>query len=95
MSLPRGGCTKARPAPFITSSMLMFDVVRACDLGSWEVAGRASTSAIGSVNVRCNGDVAGASESRGPDRLDQVLKCAGGGRDPVGRAGRLVRRSCR
>lgn len=94
MSRPRGGCTRALPGPFITSSMLMLDVLREWDLGSWEVAGRASTS-TGSVNARCNEETVGESESRGPDLLDQVLKCAGGGREPPGRAGRLVRRSWR
>ena len=59
------------------------------------MAGRASASAPGSVKVRCSGDMAGESEMRLLVLLDQVLKCAGGGRDPVGRAGRLVRRSCR
>jgi hypothetical protein len=76
--------------------MLMVDVVLECELVcSCEVDGRASTSATGSVNVRCNGDTTGESESRGPDLLDHVLKCAGAGRAPVGRAGRLVRRSWR
>jgi hypothetical protein len=93
MSRPLGGCTKARPGPLTTSSMLIFDVLRVCDFGSWEVDGRASTSATGSVKVRCSGDTAADSESRGPDLLDQVLKWAGAGRAPVGRAGRLVRRS--
>jgi hypothetical protein len=75
--------------------MLMFDVLRECDLGSCEVAGWTSVSAAGSVKVRCREATVGAgeSDSRGPDLLDHVLKCAGGGRDPVGRAGRLVRRS--
>jgi hypothetical protein len=75
--------------------MLMVDVLRECELGSCEEAGRASTLTTGSVNVRCSGVSVEESDSPGPDLLDQVLKCAGGGRDPVGRAGRLVRRSCR
>jgi hypothetical protein len=77
----------------MTSSMLMFEGLRVCDFVSWEVDGRASTSATGSVKVRCRGDTAGESDSRGPDLLDHVLKCAGAGRAPVGRAGRFVRRS--
>jgi hypothetical protein len=49
-------------------------------------------SATGSVKVRCSGDIDVDSGSRGPDRLDHVLKVAGGGLDPIGRAGRLLRR---
>jgi hypothetical protein len=95
MSRPRGGCAKARPGPFTTSSILMVDVRRECELGSCEEAGRASMLATGSVKVRSSGGSAGEPAIPDPDLLDQVLKCAGGGRDPVGRAGRLVRRSCR
>jgi hypothetical protein len=75
--------------------MLMVDVLRECALGSCELAGRASTLATGSVNVRCSGGSARESVGGGPDLLDQVLKCEGSGRAPVGRAGRLVRRSAR
>lgn len=42
------------------------------------------------------GDTAGESVAFMEDvLLDQVLKCAGGGREPTGRVGRLLRRSCR
>jgi hypothetical protein len=34
-------------------------------------------------------------ETRAPVLVDHVLKCLGGGREPVGRAGRLERRSSR
>jgi hypothetical protein len=72
--------------------MLTFDVVRVCDLGSCEEAGRASAS-TGSVKVRCREDMADESDIRLLDLFDHVLKCAGAGRAPVGRAGRFVRRS--
>jgi hypothetical protein len=75
--------------------MLIFDVVRLCDLGSCEDEGRASASTTGSVKVRCNEDTLDESDIRLLDLLDHVLKCAGAGRAPVGRAGRFVRRSWR
>lgn len=92
VSLPRGGCTSGLPIPLTTSSML---VVCVCDFGSWEVDGRTSGSTTGSVKVRCSGDTTGESAMRLFVLLDHVLKCAGAGRAPVGRAGRLVRRSWR
>jgi hypothetical protein len=75
--------------------MLMFDVVRMCDFGSFEMEGRASASTTGSVKVRCSDDTLCESLMRLFDLLDQVLKCAGAGRAPVGRAGRFVRKSFR
>jgi hypothetical protein len=95
VSRPRGGCTSGLPTLVATSSMLIFDVVRVCDFGSCGVDGRASTSTTGSVKVRCSDDTFCESLMRLFDLLDQVLKCAGAGRAPVGRAGRFVRKSCR
>jgi hypothetical protein len=97
MSRPRGGWTKGRPALLKTSSILMLDVVRRCNLGSGGVgAGGASALAPACSKVAYeSGDTAGGSENLCEALLDQVLKCAGGGREPVGRAGRLMRRLCR
>jgi hypothetical protein len=56
----------------------------------------ASTSTPASLKVGWEkGEVAGVSTNLAEALLDQVLKWAGGGRDPVGRAGRLLRRSCK
>jgi hypothetical protein len=52
--------------------------------------GTASLEATG-----VGGGAEGDSVMRGEDLLDHVLKCAGGGREPTGRVGRLLRRSCR
>jgi len=92
---PRGGCTTGLPGPLTTSSILSFDGVRLCRLGSCEEAGRASASAAGSAKVRCSVATVCESDMRLLALFDHVLKCAGAGRAPVGRAGRLVRRSCR
>jgi hypothetical protein len=58
--------------------------------------GAGSTSTPASLEVGWEKvEVAGVSTSLAEALLDQVLKWAGGGRDPVGRAGRLLRRSCK
>lgn len=76
--------------------MLMLDVVRRCGLDSGAVVGAASTSTPASLKVGCeSGEMAGVSTNLAEVLLDQVLKCAGGGREPVGRAGRLFRKSCK
>ena len=82
--------------------MLMLESVRRCDLDSVDVDGRGGGSVLGSVSstIGCvRGETTGESENLAEARLDQVLKCAGGGRlprtEPVGRTGRLERRSCR
>ena len=82
--------------------MLMFESVRRCDFDSADEGGRAGASTFESVSsaVGCaSGDATGESENLAADLLDQVLKCAGGGRlprtEPVGRTGRFERRSCR
>jgi hypothetical protein len=92
VSRPRGGCTSGLPTRVTTSSML-FELVRVCDLVSCEVEGRASASTAGSVKVRCSDDTFCESLMRLFDWLDHVLKCAGAGRAPVGRAGRFARKS--
>jgi len=93
VSRPRGGCTSGLPTLATTPSRLALEVVRVCDFGSCEEAGRASASTTGSVKVRCREDMAAESDIRLLDLFDHVLKCAGAGRAPVGRAGRFVRRS--
>jgi hypothetical protein len=72
---------------------MLFELVRVCDLVSCEVEGRASASTAGSVKVRCSDDTFCESLMRLFDLLDHVLKCAGAGRAPVGRAGRFARKS--
>lgn len=95
-SLPRGGCTKGLPGPVIKSSMVIAEVLRVCVWDSaFAVEGRTSVSTTESVKARWRGCMSDESEKREPALLDQVLKCAGGGRDPVGRGGRFVRRSWR
>jgi hypothetical protein len=54
--------------------MLITEVLLVCRFGSWDVAGRASVSATGSVKVRWRDDAAEGSAGREPDLLDQVLK---------------------
>lgn len=77
----------------------MLELVRWCDLDSGATAatsGGVSTLAPASSNVECvRGETAGESANLADDLLDHVLKCAGGGREPVGRAGRLERKSCK
>lgn len=78
--------------------MLILDVVRLCERGAGAGAGGAGGSTAAPVSAKVaavNGDTTGDSENRAEVRLDQVLKCAGGGREPVGRVGRLLRRSCK
>jgi hypothetical protein len=75
--------------------MLILDFVRLCEVGSGAVGG-GPTSTPASLKVEfVSGDAAGDSTNLAEDLLDQVLKWAGGGREPVGRVGRLVRSSCR
>lgn len=82
--------------------MLMSDLVRWCDFDSVDVdgcSGASTISSAGSAVVCESGETTGESENLEEDLLDHVLKCAGGGRlprtEPVGRIGRLERRSCR
>jgi hypothetical protein len=79
--------------------MLILDVVRVCEVGAGATGaggGGASASTPASLKVVVlSGDTAGDSANLAEDLLDQVLKCAGGGREPVGRVGRLLRKSCR
>jgi len=84
--------------------MLMLDVVLWCNLDSdmgkdanaGVDCGVGSTSTPASLEVEWEKvEVADLSTNFAEALLDQVLKWAGGGRDPVGRAGRLLRRSCK
>jgi hypothetical protein len=79
--------------------MLMLEVVRVCELDSGELGeGICGVSASTPASLKVadvRGDMAGESANLAEDLLDQVLKCAGGGREPVGRVGLLLRRSCR
>jgi hypothetical protein len=102
---PRGGWTRGRPdPPTCISSMLICDVVLWCDLdsGVGPDADAAADCDMGSTLTPASlkvgwekEEVAGVSTNLEEALLDQVLKWAGGGRDPVGRAGRLLRRSCK
>ena len=82
----------------MTSSMLMLEVVRRCDLASAAEGGREAVSVSTPASSKVatdNGEGAGESANLTEFLLDRLLKWAGGGREPVGRAGRLERRSCR
>lgn len=76
--------------------MLLSDVLRLCAFGSGVDWGATSTETRASFTVDgVIGDLTGDSEGilRSIDvRVDHVL---GGGRDPTGRVGRLLRRSCK
>jgi len=78
--------------------MLILDL-RLCEVDSGLVgAGVGGASALTPASLKVavvSGDTAGDSANLAEERLDQVLKCAGGGREPVGRVGRLFRKSCR
>lgn len=91
-SRPRGGCTRASPALSTGESESTLELPRRSSCGVGATGGCAS--AFTSVSLAAWSEaIVGMSCIREFSLLDHVLKCAGGGREPVGRAGRLVRRS--
>jgi hypothetical protein len=62
-------------------------------------AGAVGSAEVGSAGVErvvgVDGLASPWAETRAPVLVDHVLKCLGGGREPVGLAGRLERRSSR